>query len=71
MGTVREICVRIQFSPKCKKLMGKIAENIEGKLFEGGQKIIDNYTLFLQLWDEHLMETLESETKSTIIGCQN
>ena len=51
--------------------MGKIAENIEGKLFEGGQKIIDNYTLFLQLWDEHLMETLESETKSTIIGCQN
>lgn len=51
--------------------MGKIAENIEGKLFEGGQKIIDNYTLFLKLWDEYLTETLESDTKSTIIGCQN
>ena len=38
MGTVREICVLIQFSPKCKKLMGKIAENIEGKLFEEGQE---------------------------------
>ena len=34
------------------------------------QKIIDTYCLLLKLWDEYLKESLDTETRSRIIGCK-
>ena len=30
MGTVEEICVSLMYSPKLKKMLGKVTENVEG-----------------------------------------
>ena len=43
MGTVGEICVLIKFFPKREKLLGKITKNIEDKLVEKLQKVV-NYS---------------------------
>ena len=32
MGTAREICIYVKYSPKREKILGKIIENIEGDL---------------------------------------
>ena len=34
MGTVGEICVLIEYSPKRKKMLGSIVQNIEGEFVE-------------------------------------
>ena len=35
------------------------------------QKIIDNYSLLLSLWDECLLEKLDAETSARIKGCKS
>ena len=34
MGNVGEICVLIEYSPKRKKVLGSIGQNIEGEFVE-------------------------------------
>ena len=35
------------------------------------KRIIDNYELLLQLWEECLEEKLDEETKARIVGCKS
>ena len=83
MGTVGEICLLVKYSPKREKMLGSLVEldrlnkmnsisvtrwTIRAKCFK---KILDNYEVLLELWEQSLKENLDFGTKSRIVVCKN
>ena len=86
MGTAKEVVTLIKFSPKRKRLLGGIEENLDEQPATGGvislcptrwtvqvncfHRIIDNYSALLQEWIECLDQKLQADVRGRIIGCQ-
>ena len=86
MDIAKEIVTLIKLSPKRKRLLGDIKENLDEQPATGGvislcptrwtvrascfHRIIDNYSALLQEWIVCLDQKLQADVRGRIIGCQ-
>lgn len=84
MSNARKICILVKYSPKRENILGRMKKNFDldpykflalEKLCSTHcscfQKIVENYCLLLEIYDECPKKSLEAESRPRIIGCKS